>query len=331
MLEVGEKVRYLDDVGEATIIKFIDSKTVLVEDEWGLTHPHPLSKLVPAERDHVPAREKTEPIRIEKPKVSTKPIKPVSRKPQLPELALVFESTHERKSETGDLELLFSNNSNYHLLLNIGAKMNDEWFSLFHGEVHPHSNQLIQSLRRQDVGTVGNLNVEILFFGKTGYEKRAPISCSLKIKATRFVKSVNYLRYQGIENPALSILIENEAVIKPPTTIVSNPKRAGKSNLRPTLPVFEEVVDLHLEAILGTDPLDMPDHEKFLTQMRHFEHRLNNALTHKYVEITFIHGVGTGRLKEAIRQELKEYGLPFEDGPFHKYGVGATVVNLNLI
>ena len=73
----------------------------------------------------------------------------------------------------------------------------------------------------------------------------------------------------------------------------------------------------------------MPDHEKFLTQMRHFERKLNHALTHRYVQITFIHGVGTGRLKEALRKELQEYGLPFEDGPFHKYGVGATVVQLH--
>jgi dsDNA-specific endonuclease/ATPase MutS2 len=76
------------------------------------------------------------------------------------------------------------------------------------------------------------------------------------------------------------------------------------------------------------DPSDMPDHEKFLTQMHHFEQRLNHALTHKYIQITFIHGVGTGRLKEAIRKELTEYNLSFEDGAFHKYGVGATVVNL---
>jgi dsDNA-specific endonuclease/ATPase MutS2 len=62
--------------------------------------------------------------------------------------------------------------------------------------------------------------------------------------------------------------------------------------------------------------------------MRHFECRLNNALTHNYVEVTFIHGVGTGKLKAAIRAELKEYGLQFIDGPFHKYGVGATVVQL---
>lgn len=330
MLEVGEKVRYLDDVGEATIVDFIDAKTALVEDEWGLRHPHPISKLVPAERDHVPSVPKVVLPKIEKPNTVAKPVSKTITKTQLPKLALVFESSNKNKPESGDLELLFANNTNYHLLVNVGAKVDDEWFSLFHGEVAPNAFELIQSLRRQDVGTVGNLNIEVLFFGKAGYERKQIISSSPKIKATRFVKTGNYLAFEGIENPAIVVPITNEEVVKPP---VIRPKanQTSKTKFKSSLPVFEEVVDLHLEEILGTDPHDMPDHEKFLTQMRHFERRLNNALTHKYIEITFIHGVGSGRLKEAIRQELKEYGLPFEDGAFHKYGVGATVVNLNLV
>ena len=330
MLEVGEKVRYLDDVGEATIIRFIDSKTALVEDEWGLTHPHPVSKLVPANRDHVVATPKIELPKKVIPIVTKTVTSAPTKSHSLPELCLVFESTNKNKPESGDLELWFANGTRHHLLVNVGAKVNDEWFSLYHGEILPRDKQLVQSLRRQDVGTVGNLNVEILFFGKTGYERRQAVSCSPKIKATRFVKGGNYVKFDGIGNPALAIPIENERVIKSVCSIPTA-KINSKTTFKSSLPVFEEEVDLHLDAILGTDPHDMPDHEKFLTQMRHFERRLNNALTHKYIEITFIHGVGTGRLKEAIRQELKEYGLPFQDGPFHKYGVGATVVNLNLV
>ncbi|MCF8465192.1 MAG: DUF2027 domain-containing protein [Flavobacteriales bacterium] len=326
MLEIGEKVRFLDDVGQGIIIKFIDAKTALVEDEWGLTFPHPISKLVPAERDRVAERPVVVDPQIVKPKTTLIPMVKGTKAEQLPELALAFVSANREKPETGDLDLLFVNNSNYHLLINVAAKENEEWFSLFHSEIVPNSEKLVQSLRRQDVGSVGNLNVDVLFFGTTGYENRKPISCSLKIKATRFVRTGNYLLYEGIENPALAIPIENEKVVVAPTF---QPTRNFKQVEKPSLPTLEEEVDLHLEAILGTDPSDMPDHEKFLTQMHHFEQRLNHALTHKYVQITFIHGVGTGRLKEAIRKELTEYNLPFEDGAFHKYGVGATVVRLH--
>jgi hypothetical protein len=330
VLQVGEKVRYLDDVGEATIIKIVDSKTVIVEDEYGLTHPHPISKLVPAERDHVV------PKAIEKkPAVTAPQAKPISTdtaasKTQLPELALVFVSSNESRPESGDLDLFFANRSSYRVMINVAAKVNEEWFSLYHGEVLPNSDRSVHSLRRQDVGSVSNLNVDLIFFGNAGYEYRKPISCTVKVKATKFVKHGNYQRHDGFENPAIAFELQNEIT----SVAMAVPRAAQRA--RTTIPtprplIFEEEVDLHLEAILGEDPIGMPDHEKFLTQMRHFERKLTHALTHNYLEITFIHGVGTGRLKEAIRQELKEYGLPFQDGPFHKYGVGATVVNLNLV
>ncbi|MCF8275833.1 MAG: DUF2027 domain-containing protein [Flavobacteriales bacterium] len=327
MFKVGEKVRYLDDEGEGIIIKLLDPKTALVLDRSGLTMPHAISKLVPAERDRVTEKPKPVPV-INKPVVAPMPIPSVKKGVELPELSLAFMSTNAEKPDTGDLDLYFINNSKYHILVNVAAKVDEQWFSLFHGEVLPKSEHLVQSLRRQDVGSVGNLNIDLLFFGTTGYENRKPISTMLKIKSTRFVKAGNYIFYEGLENPAIAVPIEEERIVSAPASIPKNP-RAFKT-VQPASLIFEEEVDLHLEAIIGLDPHDMPDHEKFLTQMRHFERRLTHALTHNYIEITFIHGVGTGRLKEAIRQELKEYGLHFQDGPFHKYGVGATVVNLNL-
>lgn len=326
MFRIGEKVRYLDEVGEATIVHVIDAKTAIVEDEYGLKHPYPLSKLVPAERDHVPAQPQPQFKQPERPKPKPAP-KPASTAALLPELALVFASTNSSKPESGDLDLLMINGSGHHLLVNVAAKEGDEWFSLFHGMILPKTDQSIQSLRRQDIGTVSNLKVDIIFFGTTGYVAREPISCLTKVKVTRFVKPGNYLIYEGIENPSICFPIENEKAVAVP----SFPKipQSGKQVQKPSLPTIEEEVDLHLEAILGSEPIGMPDHEKFLTQMRHFERKLNHALTHSYVQITFIHGVGSGKLKEAIRQELAEYGLGFEEGPFHRYGVGATVVRLH--
>ena len=328
MFKIGERVRYLDDVGEATIVSFIDDRNVMVEDEWGLKHSHPVNKLVPADRDHIPEPTRSQPVPIPQPIAKSKPIESKRKSAALPDLALAFISTSSTKPETGDLDLIFSNSTNYHVLVNIAAKEGEEWYSIYHGEVLPKADGEIQSLRRQDIGTVSNLQVDVIFFGTAGYELKSPVNTRVKIKATRFVKPGNYQLYDGIENPAIVIPIQNEPIAKVhlPTPV----KRQVSSNkTKPSLPVFEEEVDLHLEAILGEDPIGMPDHEKYLTQIRHFERRLNHALTHRYVQITFIHGVGSGKLKEAIRRELKEYDLPYEDGAFHKYGVGATVVQLH--
>lgn len=328
MLKVGEKVRYLDDVGDATIVSFKDAKTAIVEDEYGLRHPHPIDKLVSAERDHQPKKKTIIKPVVVQPKPKVQATSKEEKSFSLPELSLAFVSSNAARPEIGDLEALFCNRTSYTVFVNVSAKENEEWFSVFHGEVKSGENKSVQSLRRQDVGLMSNLKVDVVFFRNTGYEYRSSVSCSVKIKATRFVKSGNYLKYKSFSGPAIVIPIEQEKTIAPSAS-VSSLKRNIPSKKRPSLPVFEEEVDLHLEMILGHEPENVSDHEKFLTQMRHFERRLNNALTHNYVEITFIHGVGTGKLKEAIRAELKEYGLPYSDGPFHKYGVGATVVQLN--
>lgn len=46
MLKIGNKVRFLDEVGEGTILSFKDNKTAIVELESGLTAPFLISQLV---------------------------------------------------------------------------------------------------------------------------------------------------------------------------------------------------------------------------------------------------------------------------------------------
>ncbi|TNF30898.1 MAG: hypothetical protein EP314_01200, partial [Bacteroidetes bacterium] len=109
MLRVGEKVRYLDEVGEATIIELVDAKTAIVEDEYGLQHPYPISKLVPAERDHEPTRTKpVAPVQAEpKPQPTIRPT--ASKRNPLPELAILFVSTEPKRPDHGDLDVIFVN------------------------------------------------------------------------------------------------------------------------------------------------------------------------------------------------------------------------------
>ena len=46
-------------------------------------------------------------------------------------------------------------------------------------------------------------------------------------------------------------------------------------------------------------------------------------------KITFIHGVGNGRLKQEIITRLKQTkGVTYQDGSYKDYGFGATQVNI---
>lgn len=83
-------------------------------------------------------------------------------------------------------------------------------------------------------------------------------------------------------------------------------------------------VDLHVRPGQGgTEAIDR--------QLARFRGELNSAIRSGLPEIVFIHGVGSGRLKEEIRNILaEEYpSCNFQDAPFSRYGfAGATLVTV---
>lgn len=63
-------------------------------------------------------------------------------------------------------------------------------------------------------------------------------------------------------------------------------------------------VDLHIEAISGGR--NVPEGQQLQFQMETFRRIIRENLSHKGMTITFIHGIGDGILKAAIRKELDE-------------------------
>ena len=88
----------------------------------------------------------------------------------------------------------------------------------------------------------------------------------------------------------------------------------------------EKVVDLHIEELLK-DPGEMSNSQIISYQLKKFQYEMDQALINHYYKITFIHGVGEGILKSAIREELKKYAdIKFGEAPYEKFGHGATEV-----
>ena len=86
-------------------------------------------------------------------------------------------------------------------------------------------------------------------------------------------------------------------------------------------------VDLHIEELV--DSFDgLSNAEIINIQLKHFQKKLDEALYKKAYKIIFIHGVGNGRLKSALREELAAHNFKFTDAAYEKYGGGATEVIL---
>ncbi|WMJ73094.1 DUF2027 domain-containing protein [Cytophagaceae bacterium ABcell3] len=86
-------------------------------------------------------------------------------------------------------------------------------------------------------------------------------------------------------------------------------------------------VDLHIDQLLkkpgvttGVSILDI--------QLREFEKYLENAIASEMKQITFIHGVGNGTLKNKIHNHLKKHKQvkSFSEARPDKFGYGATLV-----
>jgi dsDNA-specific endonuclease/ATPase MutS2 len=88
----------------------------------------------------------------------------------------------------------------------------------------------------------------------------------------------------------------------------------------------EKVVDLHIEELLK-DHTSMSNSQIISYQLKKFQYEMDQAILNHYYKIIFIHGVGEGILKSAIREELKKYSdIKFSEAPYEKFGHGATEV-----
>ena len=91
----------------------------------------------------------------------------------------------------------------------------------------------------------------------------------------------------------------------------------------------EEGIDLHIEELIDSHS-GMTNAEIIRIQLSYFQKKLDEAIRKKKRKIVFIHGVGNGKLKQEIRKYIDhQEGMIYYDAPYHKYGFGATTVEIH--
>lgn len=103
-----------------------------------------------------------------------------------------------------------------------------------------------------------------------------------------------YGEFAVTEATELKALKSSKVKAKKTTGSASKPKPASG--------ILE--VDLHIEAIPGGS--NVPKGQQLQFQMDTFKRIIRENLSHKGMKINFIHGIGDGILKAAIRKELDE-------------------------
>jgi hypothetical protein len=85
--------------------------------------------------------------------------------------------------------------------------------------------------------------------------------------------------------------------------------------------------DLHIEEVAPQAKFNTK-HEALLFQMDFVRHVINLAYRRRVSRLVFVHGVGKGVLREQLRIMLtNDYpNIEFFDGPYNKFGNGATEI-----
>jgi hypothetical protein len=157
---------------------------------------------------------------------------------------------------------------------------------------------------------------------------------SLKLKPQQLFKRIEEIKLKG--EPTFSYkLFDNYPVRtdedKMDISALSNAgyKVYEASKGRQHLAAARSVVDLHIEK-LTDDFSRMSNFEMLTLQLKNFEKYYELAVAHRQPSIIFIHGLGTGRLRDEIHEQLrlKREVKSFVNQYHPSYGYGATEVFL---
>jgi hypothetical protein len=168
-----------------------------------------------------------------------------------------------------------------------------------------------------------------------------PLEHQLKIRPKQFFNSLltapilNVLAYQFVmlddfEPKKKQELDDLRAFAKqqtPKRVAPPAPSRPYKAFDPEALATFEPEIDLHIQNLInGYARLDKG--EILRIQLQHAQRFVDKALKLGAPRVFLIHGVGEGKLKDAIASYLKEHPgvAKFKNEYHHKYGYGATEV-----
>ena len=332
-MKIGDKVRFLSEVGGGIVKGFRGKDIVLVEDADGFDIPMQIRECVVIDTDDYNMTRKAAPA----PKKPEEPVKPV--KPEIPvvrpaevrggdvlNVFLAYVPEDVKAISSTPFEAYLVNDSNYYLYYTYQSAEGKAWKTRSHGLVEPNTKLLLEEFTKDMLNEMEHVAVQFIAFkdGRTAPLKPA-VCVELRIDTVKFYKLHTFRESDFFEQPALvydivkddvptrqvfvsaeelqSVLIQKKEVDKPKSQPIV--KRGGKND------ILE--VDLHINELLD-DTRGMGNAEILNYQLDKFREVMEKYKTKREQKIVFIHGKGDGVLRKALIDELKERLLELGHG-----------------
>ncbi len=362
--QVGDKVKFLNDVGGGVITKIISPTMVNVAIEEGFEYPVSTSEIIPAVQTEQGSKVFNQDFKISSSqKIQINDFEADTEEENFERESPLQKFTSLNVTKNGiyiafvpqdqvwllkdNIDVYLVNKSHYDVLYSLFLKEDKEYVGTDYGSISPYSKYHIATITREEINKWNEGLVQILFHSEKAFNPIAPLNTSFHVKSSRFVskdsfitssiiqeKSILYLLGETNEEKKSSLNIEEIKKIDFQPEIKTATKAKHGSILDNFLKNNDTAeIDLHIESIIENSTLHYENPENLdpiqilQIQLSHFERCLDEAIKLKLRSIIFIHGVGVGKLKTELKKILNNYpDVHFMDASMQKFGAGAIEV-----
>lgn len=342
-IKIGDKVRFLSEVGGGVVTGFQGKDTVLVEDESGFDIPMAISECVVIDTDNynIKKRETKEEKKVEqevvKPEINTYASE--TREGEKLNVYVAYLPVDSRAINTTPFEAYLVNDSNYYLYYTYSIGENTNWEVRSHGVVEPNMKLFLEEFEKSTLNEMQRINVQLIAFKTKPFKGKPAVNVDLRIDTVKFYKLHTFKDTEFFEEPALMYeIVRNDVPAKQMNISAEDLQAAMNEKKSLNRPVAEPIVkrkikpeileiDLHINELLD-NTTGMSNGDMLNYQLDTFRNVMNENLKNKGQKIVFIHGKGDGVLRKAILDELKHKykSCQSQDASFREYGFGATMV-----
>lgn len=348
-MKIGDKVRFLSEVGGGIVKAFQGKDFVLVEDEDGFDIPMQIRECVVIDTDDYNMKHKStvSAPKVEEPQKPAKPEMPVVRQVEVRggdvlNVFLAYVPEDVKTISNTSFEAYLVNDSNYYLYYTYLSAEGKTWKNRSHGLIEPNTKLLLEGFTKDMLNELEHVAVELIAFkdGKP-FAMKPVVNVELRIDTVKFYKLHTFRESDFFEEPALIYdIVANDTVTKQVfvaaediQTVLLQKKDIEKPRSQPIVKrsiqngIIE--IDLHINELLD-DAHGMSNAEILTYQLDKFREVMEKYRTKREQKIVFIHGKGDGVLRKALLDELKrKYSTcRHQDASFQEYGFGATMVTI---
>lgn len=357
-MKIGDKVRFLSEVGGGVVAGFQGKDIVLVEDEDGFQIPTRVNDVVVVEADNydrTPVLETPKTVAAADDEEDFDPSdRPVTFRPEPEErrggdqlsVYLAFVPVDMRELTHTKFEAYMVNDSNYYIKYTYLTAEGANWKLRSTGEVEPNTKLYIEEFDRDVLNEMEHVSVQLLAYKREkSFMLKPAVDTQIRIDTVKFYKLHTFVENDFFEQNALLYpIIENDVPVRPLVIDAKKLKqemaRKVSDDLKPATPSVQParrqhvkdepvVIDLHagelLESTAGMSNADILNY-----QIDVFHKKMDEYRDKKGTKLIFIHGKGEGVLRHAVIHELnyRYKKCPYQDASFQEYGYGATQVTI---